>query len=190
MIDSTGAEVASFEYDGFGNILSAAGDRPDISGRFAFTGREWDAETGLYYYRARYYDPELGRFISRDPIGFESGDANLFRYARNSPIRFRDPTGTLTALEYQVIISAAFALTAAVEGQIAGELAVICSGGGPFAMVAGGVGGFMVAGGGTAAAAALGGGILGAAGGAIVTRLSLVAAVLNCAGQYADALAF
>ena len=39
----------------------------------AYTGREWDPETGLYYYRARYYDPKVGRFISEDPIGFAAG---------------------------------------------------------------------------------------------------------------------
>src|SRR6478609_8865302 len=48
----------------------------------------------LYYYRARYYDPALGRFISEDPIGFASQDTNLYRYVWNSPTSFRDPSGT------------------------------------------------------------------------------------------------
>lgn len=48
-----------------------------------YTGREWDKETGLYYYRARYYDPIEGRFISKDPIGFAGGDVNLFGYVGN-----------------------------------------------------------------------------------------------------------
>jgi RHS repeat-associated protein len=39
----------------------------------AFTGREWDPEIGLYYYRARYYDPKVGRFVGEDPIGFAGG---------------------------------------------------------------------------------------------------------------------
>ena len=47
----------------------------------------------LYYYRARYYDPKTGRFLSRDPIGFAGGDVNLYRYVRNNPINFRDPYG-------------------------------------------------------------------------------------------------
>ncbi len=42
-------------------------------GGFAFTGREWDPETNLYYYRARYYDPKIGRFLSEDPEGFIDG---------------------------------------------------------------------------------------------------------------------
>jgi len=60
--------------------------------RYTFTGREWDKETGLYYYRARYYDPMEGRFISKDPIGFKGG-INLFAYTHNNPIRYRDPFG-------------------------------------------------------------------------------------------------
>ncbi len=58
----------------------------------AFTGREWDPETGLYYYRARYYDPKAGRFISEDPIGFEGG-VNFLSYVGNNPTKWRDPSG-------------------------------------------------------------------------------------------------
>lgn len=57
------------------------------------TGREWDKETGLYYYRARYYDPMEGRFISKDPIGFDGGDVNLYGYVQNNPINWVDPSG-------------------------------------------------------------------------------------------------
>ena len=60
---------------------------------FAFTGREWDGEIGLYYYRARYYDPEVGRFLSRDPLGLAAGP-NLYVYAENSPTNAIDPSGT------------------------------------------------------------------------------------------------
>jgi RHS repeat-associated protein len=58
----------------------------------AFTGREWDPETGLYYYRARYYDPKVGRFISEDPIGFE-GSLHFFMYVEDIPTNGRDPYG-------------------------------------------------------------------------------------------------
>ncbi|MCC6698193.1 MAG: RHS repeat-associated core domain-containing protein, partial [Candidatus Hydrogenedentes bacterium] len=59
-----------------------------------FTGREWDAEVGLYYYRARHYDPRTGRFVSPDPIGMAGdGLANVFRYAINAPGAFTDPFG-------------------------------------------------------------------------------------------------
>jgi RHS repeat-associated protein len=61
--------------------------------RYGYTGREQDSETGLDYYRARYYDASNGRFISEDPIGFGAGDGNLTRYVKNSPINFTDPSG-------------------------------------------------------------------------------------------------
>jgi RHS repeat-associated protein len=74
--------------DGQGNAVSTG----PIS-RFAYTGREFDPETGDYYYRARYYDPQTGRFLSQDPIGFAAGDMNLYRYVGNSTPNFTDPTG-------------------------------------------------------------------------------------------------
>ena len=58
-----------------------------------FTGREYDAAAELYYYRNRYYDAVLGRFLSQDPIGFAAGDANLYRYVGNGPTNATDPTG-------------------------------------------------------------------------------------------------
>lgn len=57
------------------------------------TGREWDKETGLYYYRARYYDPMEGRFLSKDPISFAGGDVNLYGYVQNNPTNKSDPAG-------------------------------------------------------------------------------------------------
>ena len=80
----------SFTYDSFGNVTSSTGT---FSQPFRYTGREWDAETGLYYYRARYYDPSIGRFISEDPIQFDSGQNNFYEYVGNSPIKNFDPTG-------------------------------------------------------------------------------------------------
>lgn len=62
------------------------------STRLLYTGREWDAETGLYFNRARYYDPGLGRFVSSDPKGYAAG-LNLYTYTRNNPLSFRDPEG-------------------------------------------------------------------------------------------------
>jgi RHS repeat-associated protein len=61
--------------------------------RFGFTGRELDSETGNYYYNSRYYDPQVGRFISEDTVGFGGGDTNLYRYVGNSPTNYTDPSG-------------------------------------------------------------------------------------------------
>ena len=72
--------------------IPAAGDR------FAYTGREWESAAGLYYYRARFYDAAAGRFISHDPVSFEGGDANLYRYVGNATTQLVDPSGlTVTA---------------------------------------------------------------------------------------------
>ena len=59
---------------------------------FAFTGREWDPEIELYFYRARYYDPHVGRFISSDPIGPDGG-FNTYAYVDNNPLSYIDPDG-------------------------------------------------------------------------------------------------
>ncbi len=58
-----------------------------------FTGQTYDAETGLMYYRGRYYDPASGRFLTRDPIGYDAGDTNLYRYVNNSPTIYTDYDG-------------------------------------------------------------------------------------------------
>jgi RHS repeat-associated protein len=86
---STSAGVVAFtrQYDAWGTLQDGAS-----RDGYAFTGREWDPEISLYYYRARYYEPNIGRFISEDPIGLR-GDLNLYRYALANPIRFRDPLG-------------------------------------------------------------------------------------------------
>ncbi|MFO0011239.1 MAG: putative Ig domain-containing protein [Planctomycetota bacterium] len=89
--DNTGAIVSQVSYDSYGNILSET--NPARGDRFKFAGREWDEATGLYYNRARYYDPKAGRFVSEDPLAFWGGDANLRRYAGNDPVNSTDPMG-------------------------------------------------------------------------------------------------
>ncbi len=87
--DSKGNLVSTYEYDSFGNLTSSTGS---ISNPFLYTGREFDAETGLYFYRARYYNPSIGRFISEDPIGF-AGGINMYAYVGNNPGNYTDPEG-------------------------------------------------------------------------------------------------
>ena len=91
MGDNSGNLVAGSHviYDSFGNILLGSG----TPGRYAYTGREWDLDVGMYYYRARWYDAGIGRFISQDPKGFDAGDVNLYRYVGNSSPNAEDPTG-------------------------------------------------------------------------------------------------
>jgi RHS repeat-associated protein len=90
LVDGNGTIVGHFSYDSFGNILTPTNG---IDFRYGYTGREWDSEAGRYYYRARYYDNTVGRFISEDPIGFEAGDTNIYRYVGNSSPNATDPSG-------------------------------------------------------------------------------------------------
>jgi len=69
------------------------GTTSDVSNTTLYTGRELDPETRLYYYRARYYHPHLGRFLSRDPLGYAAGDENLYRYVLDNPLVLLDPAG-------------------------------------------------------------------------------------------------
>jgi len=94
LVSSGGSLQNSYVYDSFGNIASQAGTEINP---FTYTGREYDAESGLYYYRARYYDPTIGRFLSEDPIGF-AGGINKYVYVGNSPITLTDPYGLNPAL--------------------------------------------------------------------------------------------
>ncbi|HXZ29068.1 MAG TPA: RHS repeat-associated core domain-containing protein [Terriglobales bacterium] len=87
--DGGGALVASYTYDAFGNLAASTGT---LTNPFRYTGREFDAETGLYYYRARYYDPSMGRFIGEDPTRFREAN-NFYTYVLNNPTVFSDPTG-------------------------------------------------------------------------------------------------
>jgi RHS repeat-associated protein len=90
LTDQRGRVVQSYEYSSFGRMKEQGGE---VKQPYGFTGREWDKELGLYYYRARYYDPKAGRFISKDPIGFAGGDVNLYRYVGNDSVNWVDPSG-------------------------------------------------------------------------------------------------
>lgn len=79
---------AQYSYSPFG-LTEVYGEQSDNP--FQYTGRENDG-TGLYYYRARYYDPQAGRFISEDPIGFVGG-INFYSYVGNRPTYWIDPMG-------------------------------------------------------------------------------------------------
>ncbi len=103
ILDANGVEVASLEYDGFGNPIRAEGPKAAMAERLNFTARPRDPTTGFLHLRARHYDPDLGRFISEDPLGFEGGDPNLHRYVYNRTTTLTDPTGTVTAIEYATL---------------------------------------------------------------------------------------
>ena len=94
---AAGAIAERYEYDPYGQvtmfntsnqIITTSG----IANRYMFTGREHDPESGLYHLRARLYDPRIGRFLQRDPIGYVDG-MNLYKYVRNNPLNWIDPLG-------------------------------------------------------------------------------------------------
>jgi len=94
-LSNLGGGVANtYAYDSFGKLIASTGT---VTNPFQYTGREFDPETGLFQYRARYYDAGLGHFLSEDPIGFDSGQVNLYAYVDNSPVDSFDPSGLSSA---------------------------------------------------------------------------------------------
>ncbi len=87
--DRDGAVKERYEYDPFFRNPSGPLNAPNP---YRFAGERFDAETGLVFMRARYYDPAIGRFISKDPSGIKGG-SNMYRYVRNDPINLKDPSG-------------------------------------------------------------------------------------------------
>jgi RHS repeat-associated protein len=87
--NAAGALAQTYTYDSFGNQTASSGS---LTNFLRYTAREFDTETDLYYYRARYYEPFTGRFLTEDPTQFLAG-TNLYEYVRNSPVRLLDPYG-------------------------------------------------------------------------------------------------
>ncbi|MBC6419190.1 MAG: RHS repeat-associated core domain-containing protein [Prochloron sp. SP5CPC1] len=108
LADGSGASAANFHYDSFGNLRGATGTKTAVSeaagGDFRFQGQWLEANTDLYHFRARYYDPETGRFVSRDPVDIierEPESSNLYQFAYHNPRVYGDPTGLFTLVQLQ-----------------------------------------------------------------------------------------
>nr|WP_321402498.1 RHS repeat-associated core domain-containing protein [uncultured Desulfobacter sp.] len=89
--DTSGSLAETYAYSPFGKTNGSS----TLGNPYLFTGRRLDSESGLYYYRARHYDVQEGRFVQPDPIGFEGG-INLYAYASNNPIMYLDPLGLVS----------------------------------------------------------------------------------------------
>ena len=87
--NSNGDSCQSYEYSAYGQVAASDPNHPNP---YMFTGRRFDIETGLYYYRARYYNPHIGRFMQTDPVGYDDG-INWYLYCNNNPLGFVDPYG-------------------------------------------------------------------------------------------------
>jgi RHS repeat-associated protein len=87
--------VNQYRYGPFGSIEHMT---EQVQNPLRYTAREYEDASGLYHYRARWYDPDLHRFVSEDPIGMEGG-INLYAYTGNDPINYKDPLGLYAALQ-------------------------------------------------------------------------------------------
>jgi len=102
--------VQAYLYDSYGQIKTEVGL---VANPYTYTGREFDEESGLLYYRSRYYDPRIGRFSSEDPVGFLSGDVNFYSYVFNNPVNLVDPSGEFIFTGTALLLGGGIALTAA-----------------------------------------------------------------------------
>ena len=167
------ALVASYDYDPFGNILSATGEMA-AENPFRYRGYFYDAETGFYYVSSRYYDPEIGRWINADALVDQSSvlGYNLFAYCRNNPVNMTDTTGNLPF----------FAITAAigaVVGAVVGGVVAAKNGGNVWAGfgIGAAAGALIGTGAGMAAGAALAGSITATTGAVMAGGSALVSTV-------------
>jgi RHS repeat-associated protein len=95
--NTSGALAQTYTFDSFGNQTASSGS---LTNPFRYTAREFDPETGIYEYRARYYDQNIGRFVSEDPARFNGRGPNFYAYVKNSPVGKFDPTGLATCDYY------------------------------------------------------------------------------------------
>ena len=116
----SGKVMQEMEYDAFGNVVKDTnpGFQP-----FGFAGGLHDRDTGLVRFGARDYNPVTGRWMQKDPIGFEGGDTNLYRYINNDPVNFTDPKGTvspasITACFVAFALGETFDLTSNIRKQV------------------------------------------------------------------------
>jgi RHS repeat-associated protein len=101
LTDKTGAVTDAYEYDAWGNTINSTGTTPN---NYLYRGEQYDSDLGLYYLRARYFNPATGRFLTRDSkAGNPRGPATLHRYlyADGDPVNGRDPSGHQDLIEYR-----------------------------------------------------------------------------------------
>ena len=101
--NGNGVQVASYDYDAWGNVVSKSGTMADVN-PIRYRGYYYDSETGFYYLNTRYYDPEIRRFVNADnyellaELAGVYGQVNLYNYCNNNPVMYVDPTGELSIL--------------------------------------------------------------------------------------------
>jgi RHS repeat-associated protein len=133
--DGTGTLQTQYTYEPFGFTTQTGATNTNS---YKYTGREDDG-AGLYYYRARHYQPGLQRFIAEDPIEFLGGEVNLYAYVRNNPVLFKDPNGQvlITALVGGVIGAAGGAAGSLAQGGSLQQVLITAAIGGAIGLAAG-----------------------------------------------------
>jgi len=117
LTDASGTKTDSYDYDAFGNVIASSGTTPN---NYRFAGEQPDANLGLYYLRARYYNAGTGRFWNRDSAGVDlenPGELNRYVYTADNPVNAIDPTG-LSIYEYRAITEAVAQNTQNVAGEL------------------------------------------------------------------------
>ena len=125
LIDKTGATVVEYTYDSWGKLLSTSGSLASTLGKnnpFRYRGYVYDEETGFYYLQSRYYNPEVGRFISSDVL-LSTGQGvighNAYAYCLNNPVNREDSNGNWSMPNWLKVTIGAVALVGAVALTVA-----------------------------------------------------------------------
>ena len=155
ILDSTGNVVVEYMYDAWGNhavqVLDEECAELSQLNPFRYRGYYYDTETGLYFLKTRYYDPEIGRFITIDDLSYLDPETinglNLYAYCGNNPVMCVDPNGTLKWWQNLLIALGGIALiaglaiaTVATGGAAAGLAGAICAGALKGAIIGGAIG--------------------------------------------------
>ena len=106
VVNSAGTSLDHRKLNSFGSIVSQTGATVDYD-QF-FSGLAWDADSQLYYARARWYDPTIGKFLGEDPLSFAGGDTNLSRYSLNDPVNRVDRNGLFSLRDVTNFVSDSF----------------------------------------------------------------------------------
>ena len=122
MTDQAGNIANEYDYDSYGRVT---GEVETVEQPFGFTGRDYDEAVNLYQYRARAYDPETGRFIQEDPLHFNAGDLNIYRYVGNNVVNRSDPSGLTAATSTGGLASRGILRSAPQVGTVG--LAIACT---------------------------------------------------------------
>ena len=139
ILNQSGAQIVSYQYDPWGKVLSVDGSEASTIGQLnpiRYRGYYYDTETGFYYLQSRYYDPTVRRFLNPDTLILEDAKIDLISYCKNNPVNYVDPSGNVV-----------FYYGWSVSGSLGyhGEAAIVMAfdsqgGAAPFLMTAKGVG--------------------------------------------------